>query len=273
MKRAAQFARAFIGDAARLNDALALLTGVSPNIARQLQGYYVEGGRLFPLRAMASRGGGLWTVRRTSTRSSGCRTVSRRSPQFDRRRFHRPASRTTSTRRGGEIRLHAPRQRVDDSRRLAIHQCREWAGGFDPSIHWRDTCEGSAGRRLAIVASALMLSAVITLHAARAQAPPQVVRVTAERFSFTPSEISVAPGTEIEFHLTSDDTAHGFHILGQGVDLTIPKRGRGETTCDSRRRRQAAMCSSVRACAAPDTASCAARSSSRRTRSRRDEDS
>jgi cytochrome c oxidase subunit 2 len=80
------------------------------------------------------------------------------------------------------------------------------------------------------VASALTLTALITLHAARAEAPPQVVRVTAERFAFTPSEIAVAPGVEIEFHLTSEDTAHGFHILGQGVDLTIPKRGRGEAT-------------------------------------------
>jgi hypothetical protein len=45
-----QFARVFIGDAARLNDALALLTGVAPNVARQLQGYYFEASRLFPLR-------------------------------------------------------------------------------------------------------------------------------------------------------------------------------------------------------------------------------
>jgi hypothetical protein len=45
----AQFARVFIGDAARLNDALTLLIGVAPNIARQLQGYYVEGSRLFGL--------------------------------------------------------------------------------------------------------------------------------------------------------------------------------------------------------------------------------
>ena len=67
-----------------------------------------------------------------------------------------------------------------------------------PRFTGLDTREGSRRSRLAIVASALMLSAVITLHAARAQAPPQVVRVTAERFSFTPSEISVAPGTEIE---------------------------------------------------------------------------
>jgi hypothetical protein len=46
----AQFARVFIGDAARLNDALTLLIGVAPNIARQLQGAYVEGSYLFPLR-------------------------------------------------------------------------------------------------------------------------------------------------------------------------------------------------------------------------------
>lgn len=44
-----QFARAFIGDAARLNDALTLLIGVAPNIARQLQGYYLEASRLFAL--------------------------------------------------------------------------------------------------------------------------------------------------------------------------------------------------------------------------------
>jgi hypothetical protein len=44
-----EFARAFIGDAARLNDALSLLTGVPANIARQLHGYYLEGSKLFPL--------------------------------------------------------------------------------------------------------------------------------------------------------------------------------------------------------------------------------
>jgi cytochrome c oxidase subunit II len=82
---------------------------------------------------------------------------------------------------------------------------------------------------VALALSALALVGVITLHAARAQAP-HTVRVTAERFAFTPSEITVAAGTEIEFHLTSEDTAHGFHILGQGVDLAIPKRGRGEAT-------------------------------------------
>jgi hypothetical protein len=45
----AQFARVFIGDAARLNDALTLLIGIAPNVARQLQGYYLEGSKLFGL--------------------------------------------------------------------------------------------------------------------------------------------------------------------------------------------------------------------------------
>jgi cytochrome c oxidase subunit 2 len=56
----------------------------------------------------------------------------------------------------------------------------------------------------------------------------RVVRVTAERFSFTPSEIVVDAGEEIELRITSDDTAHGFRIPGTSVNVVIPKRGRRE---------------------------------------------
>ena len=58
---------------------------------------------------------------------------------------------------------------------------------------------------------------------------PRVIRVSAERFGYTPSEITVEKGTVIEFHLTSDDTDHGFRIVGTEVDVKIPKRRRGET--------------------------------------------
>ena len=58
---------------------------------------------------------------------------------------------------------------------------------------------------------------------------PRVIRVSAERFAYSPSEIVVDKGTVIEFHLTSDDTDHGFHILGTDVNVAIPKRRRGET--------------------------------------------
>lgn len=58
---------------------------------------------------------------------------------------------------------------------------------------------------------------------------PRVIRVSAERFAFTPSEITVEKGTVIEFHLTSEDTDHGFRIVGTDVSVEIPKRRRGET--------------------------------------------
>jgi cytochrome c oxidase subunit 2 len=55
----------------------------------------------------------------------------------------------------------------------------------------------------------------------------QVIEITAERFSFNPSEIRVKAGTPLEIRLTSEDTMHGFHILGTDIDLELPKRGRG----------------------------------------------
>ena len=56
----------------------------------------------------------------------------------------------------------------------------------------------------------------------------RVIHVTAERFSFTPSEIVVDAGEEIELRLSSDDTAHGFRIPKTSVNVVIPKRGRSE---------------------------------------------
>ena len=55
----------------------------------------------------------------------------------------------------------------------------------------------------------------------------QVIEITAERFSFNPSEIRVKAGTKLEIRLTSEDTTHGFHIVGTDINLELPKRGRG----------------------------------------------
>ena len=57
---------------------------------------------------------------------------------------------------------------------------------------------------------------------------PQVVEIQAERFQFTPSEVRTVLGTTLSIHLSSDDTDHGFNIKGTDVDVSIPKRGRGE---------------------------------------------
>lgn len=75
------------------------------------------------------------------------------------------------------------------------------------------------------------LAAVVALAAAtESQEPLRVVKVTAERFDFSPSRITVAPNEEIEIRLTSEDTAHGFKIDGTDIDVEIPKRGQGALT-------------------------------------------
>jgi cytochrome c oxidase subunit 2 len=90
-------------------------------------------------------------------------------------------------------------------------------------------------RRLAILCSlyaVLTVSSGAPVRARQTQAPPepQVVEMTAERFSFTPSEIKVKPGVPIEFRLKSDDTDHGFRILDTDINVRIPKRGKGTAT-------------------------------------------
>jgi cytochrome c oxidase subunit II len=78
-----------------------------------------------------------------------------------------------------------------------------------------------------IAAATALLAA--GFYAAYAQTPERrIVRITAERFAFTPSEIRVDAGEEIELRLKSDDTAHGFRIAGLPVNVVIPKRGRHE---------------------------------------------
>lgn len=74
-----------------------------------------------------------------------------------------------------------------------------------------------------------VLVAVVSQVTGSAFQAPKVIKVSAERFAFSPSEIVVEKGTTIEFHLTSDDTDHGFKIVGTDVNVEIPKRRRGET--------------------------------------------
>jgi cytochrome c oxidase subunit 2 len=63
----------------------------------------------------------------------------------------------------------------------------------------------------------------------RAQGPaPRVVEVTAQRFEFWPSEIRATQDEVLELRIRSDDTMHGFRIIGAGVSVLVPKRGKGE---------------------------------------------
>ncbi len=86
---------------------------------------------------------------------------------------------------------------------------------------------------LFVLAAAVLLAGPVTVARSAWQAEPpnvQIVEITAERFSFSPSQIRTKAGTTLEIRLRSDDTAHGFHIVGTDVDIELPKRGRGVAT-------------------------------------------
>lgn len=62
------------------------------------------------------------------------------------------------------------------------------------------------------------------------QPASKVVEISAERFAFTPSEIKTTVGTRLEIRVTSDDTTHGFRIVGADINVEVPKRGKGIAT-------------------------------------------
>jgi cytochrome c oxidase subunit 2 len=82
--------------------------------------------------------------------------------------------------------------------------------------------------------AAAVLVAGVFVGVVGVQEDRRVVRVSAERFSFSPSVITLSVGEEVELRIRSDDTAHGFHILGTETNITIPKRGQGEATTSIR---------------------------------------
>jgi cytochrome c oxidase subunit 2 len=81
-----------------------------------------------------------------------------------------------------------------------------------------------------VVAGGAMVVAMASRGADAREQDAQVVEITAERFSFTPSEIRVKAGAPLEIRLRSEDTAHGFRIVGTNIDIELAKRGRGVRT-------------------------------------------
>jgi cytochrome c oxidase subunit II len=77
----------------------------------------------------------------------------------------------------------------------------------------------------------LLVATMAPSHALlRQSASPRVIEVTAQRFEFWPSEIKVVEGEPVELRITSDDTMHGFRIVGGTLNLAVPKRGKGVAT-------------------------------------------
>ena len=88
-------------------------------------------------------------------------------------------------------------------------------------------------RHALLVAGAVLLTIAAGdgAFAARWQQPERpVIRITAERFSFTPSRITLEVGDEVEIRVSSLDTSHGFRIVGTDTEIVVPKRGSGEAS-------------------------------------------
>ena len=91
---------------------------------------------------------------------------------------------------------------------------------------------------------AAALAATISLLPSARAAEPRVVKISARRFSYTPSEVRVRKGEAIVLELTSMDRVHGFNLPAFGlrtditpgtptrVPLTPAKAGRFPFHCD-----------------------------------------
>jgi cytochrome c oxidase subunit 2 len=77
----------------------------------------------------------------------------------------------------------------------------------------------------------LVLSLLIGVSAFAAPMPQagtaRVIEITAERFEFWPSEITIEEGENVELRITSEDTVHGFRLIGTTTSVVVPKRGKG----------------------------------------------
>jgi heme/copper-type cytochrome/quinol oxidase subunit 2 len=58
--------------------------------------------------------------------------------------------------------------------------------------------------------------------------PDRVIAIVAERYSFVPSQIKLKQGEVVELRIRSLDTNHGFYIREAGLNVIVPKRGKGD---------------------------------------------
>jgi len=237
-----EFAQVFVDGAAELNDFAQRTTGVNPNIASQMRGFYIEPS-VRPLPATEVRLRRLRPLREL------------RHPVPD---------------AAGRAAAEAVRSRRLDCRRVLLSRsghCREdrLHGGPEPELAVPERRQPECRIGLVVLmATHLARTGAVTLllllsGASGSSQDRTIVKIAAERFTFTPSRVTVKRGAVIEFRLRSDDTNHGFKIVGSSANVIIPKRGRGEATLIFTADTPGPTPSNARRCAAPATASCAGR--------------
>ena len=74
----------------------------------------------------------------------------------------------------------------------------------------------------AMALGALPALAILGRRAAAQGAEPQVVKVVAQRFHYTPSEFRVKAGTPVVLEFSSLDFVHGFHMPDLKLRADLP---------------------------------------------------
>jgi cytochrome c oxidase subunit 2 len=81
-------------------------------------------------------------------------------------------------------------------------------------------------RRILLASVVVLAVAVLAPHGTRAQSP-RVINITAQRFEFTPNQVTLKKGEPVKFVLTSKDVTHGFFLKPLKIDEIIEP---GKTT-------------------------------------------
>ena len=74
----------------------------------------------------------------------------------------------------------------------------------------------------------IVTAVVVFGDAVRAQEAPRRIEVTAKRFAFEPSEITLKKGQPVVFVIKSTDVAHGLGFRELHLDVKVPKGGTAE---------------------------------------------
>ena len=86
--------------------------------------------------------------------------------------------------------------------------------------------------RLVLYGVLVAASGLIVMSNGAEQPDPEerdrIINIVAERFTFVPSQIKLKQGEVVELRIRSLDTNHGFRIREAGIDVIVPKRGKGD---------------------------------------------
>ena len=56
-------------------------------------------------------------------------------------------------------------------------------------------------------------------------APPRIIKITAKKFEYSPSEVHIKKGEHVVLELTSLDRKHGFKLPELGIRADVPPGG------------------------------------------------